>query len=75
MIARNIRLAVRALLKNRVVTLINILGLTIGITISMFIFSYINKERATDSNIANRKDIYALKLMKHLIFRKKWPIS
>jgi len=62
MIIRNIRLAVRGLLKNRIVTVINIIGLTIGITISMFIFSYANKEIATDSNITNRDNIYALKV-------------
>ncbi len=60
MIFQNLKLAARNLLKNRTVSAINIAGLTIGITISLLIFTFVRKEITTDSFIPDNQNIYAL---------------
>lgn len=57
---QNIKIAFRNLLKNRLVTGINILGLTAGITVSLLCFMYIRKESTTDRFIPDYQNIYAL---------------
>ena len=57
---KNIKLTFRNLSKNKGVTLLNILGLTIGITVSVFIFSFVWKEKNTDKFISNIENIYCL---------------
>jgi putative ABC transport system permease protein len=47
-------------LKNKPITVINILGMTVGITISLLIFSYAKKESTTDQLIPNVSNIYSL---------------
>ena len=57
---QNIKISIRNLLKNKAVTGINVLGLTVGITVSLLIFSYAKKEVATDQSLPNVSNIYSL---------------
>jgi len=57
---QNIKIAFRNLSKNKLVTGINILGLTAGITVSLLCFMYVRKENTTDKFIPNYQNIYAL---------------
>jgi len=57
---RNIKLTFRSWGKNKTVTFLNVLGLTVGITISMLIFSFVMKEKNTDRFIPNVDNIYCL---------------
>jgi len=56
----NFKLAFKNLLKNRVVSTINIAGLAIGISISLLIFAYADKEESMDQYLLNSDDIYVL---------------
>jgi putative ABC transport system permease protein len=60
MIFQNIKLAFRGLLKNKAVTSINLIGLTIGITACLLIFAYVNKEKSTDKFLPGYSNIYVL---------------
>jgi putative ABC transport system permease protein len=53
-------MSVRNLLNSRMVTAINIIGLTIGISVSLFIFSFVRKEVTTDRFIPGVENIYML---------------
>ncbi len=53
-----LKISWRNLLKNKVFSLINILGLTIGITCCMMIFIYISNEFSVDNFHDNKKNIY-----------------
>lgn len=55
-----IKLALRNVLKSRMVTIVNIVGLTIGLTVSVLIFSYVRKEKTTDDFLPNNERIYAI---------------
>ncbi len=55
-----IRIAKRVLLNNFVFTLLNISGLAIGITASVFIFHYITFEESFDNYHPNSENIYRL---------------
>ena len=57
---QNIKISMRNLLKNKLVTGINILGLTAGIMVSLLCFMYVRKENTTDKFIPGYHDIYAL---------------
>nr|WP_320023750.1 ABC transporter permease [uncultured Draconibacterium sp.] len=52
------KLAFRSLLKNRLNTFINILGFSLGIAASLFIFLFINYENSFDNFHPNRERIY-----------------
>ncbi|MCL3781012.1 ABC transporter permease [Prolixibacteraceae bacterium JC049] len=54
------KIALRGMLKNKKVTSINVIGLAIGITISLFIFSYVRFEKSTDQFIPGYENIYNL---------------
>jgi putative ABC transport system permease protein len=58
MIKNYFKIAWRNLRKNKVFSLINILGLTIGITVCMMIFLFIMNEFSFDNFHKNGKDIY-----------------
>jgi putative ABC transport system permease protein len=58
MIKNYIKIAWRNLYKNKVFSLIHILGLTIGITVCMMIFLYIMNEFSVDSFHKQEKQIY-----------------
>lgn len=53
-----LKIAWRNLMKSKVFSLINILGLTIGITVCMMIFLYINNEYSFDNFHKKGKNIY-----------------
>ncbi len=57
---QNIKLSAKSLLKNKAITGINVLGLTVGITICLLIFTYAKKELTTDQLIPNVSNIYSL---------------
>lgn len=58
MIRNNILLALRNFRKKKVFTLINILGLTVGMTVSLLILTYARYELSYDSFHPNSSDIY-----------------
>jgi putative ABC transport system permease protein len=58
MIKNYFKIAWRNLMKNKVFSFINILGLTIGITVCMMIFLFIMNEFSVDRFHKNGKDIY-----------------
>src|SRR5450755_2144356 len=58
MIKNYFKIAWRNLMKNKVFSFINILGLTIGITVCMMIFLFIMNEYSVDSFHKNEKNIY-----------------
>jgi putative ABC transport system permease protein len=55
------KIAFRNIIKNRVVSLINILGLAAGITAFLFILLYVRYERSFDTFNKNSKRIYRLR--------------
>lgn len=57
------KIAWRNLIKNKVFSLINILGLTIGITVCLMIYLFILHESSYDNFHANGKNIY--RVMRH----------
>src|SRR4051812_18972656 len=60
MIKNYLKIAWRNLMKSKVFSLINILGLTIGITVCMMIFLFIMNEFSVDNFHKNEKNIYRL---------------
>ena len=58
MIKNYLKVAWRNLVKNKVFSLINILGLTIGITVCMMIFLFIMNEFSVDKFHEKGKNIY-----------------
>ncbi len=57
---KNIKITFRSLLKNKVVSVLNLIGLTVGITVSMLVFLFVLKEKNTDKFIPDIKNIYVL---------------
>ena len=55
-----LKVAVRALLKNRVYAFINIVGLTVGLAACLLILLYVRYERSYDSWLANADQVYQL---------------
>ncbi|MUP39837.1 ABC transporter permease [Labilibaculum euxinus] len=60
MLLYNLKLAIRNLLSNKVVLLINILGLSVGITIGLLIFSFAQKELSTDHFLRQYEQVFTL---------------
>ncbi len=60
MIMKNLKIAFRNLLKNKAVSVINLLGLTLGIVISVLLLSYVRQEKDTDKFIKDYENIYML---------------
>ncbi|PXY00870.1 hypothetical protein DF185_13305 [Marinifilum breve] len=56
----NIKISYKNLLKNKLVSSINISGLVIGITISLLVFAYVNKEKNMDQEIPEIENTYTL---------------
>lgn len=54
---KNLKIAFRHLLKNKVVTIINVSGLTLGILVSLLLFAYVQQERTTDRFIPDYNNI------------------
>lgn len=51
---------VRNILRNKIFTLINILGLALGLTSSLLIIMHVSHEYSYDTNWANADDIYRI---------------
>ncbi|PWE00853.1 ABC transporter permease [Marinilabilia rubra] len=60
MIIKNAKLAFRSLLKNKTVSILNLTGLTVGVTVSLLIFIFVMKEQSTDQFIPQVEDVYCL---------------
>lgn len=58
MIQNHIKLAWRNLKANRMFSLINIVGLSLGLAITILLFMFITYERSYDSNYTHKDDIY-----------------
>ncbi|MPQ46140.1 FtsX-like permease family protein [Marinifilum sp. N1E240] len=65
MIRNYFRIAYRNLMKNRVFTLVNILGLAIGITACLFISMYVNYQKSYDSFYKDSNTIYRVRWERH----------
>ncbi len=55
---KNLKIAFRNLLKSKTVSTINLLGLTLGIVISILLLSYVRQEKDTDKFIKDYENIY-----------------
>jgi putative ABC transport system permease protein len=60
MFKQTLKTIIRYLVKNRVITIINIVGLTFGITFSLLIGLYVKKELSVDKAFRNGDNIYRL---------------
>ena len=58
MLKHNLKVAWRQLLKNRLVSGINILGLALGLTVGIFILMYVQHENSYDQWIPEKENIY-----------------
>ncbi|MFV0376743.1 MAG: ABC transporter permease [Mangrovibacterium sp.] len=56
----NIKFVLRSFTKNKSVTLLNILGLTVGLTVSLFIFIFVINQNNIDRFIPNIDKVYCL---------------
>ncbi|MCG8580351.1 MAG: ABC transporter permease [Bacteroidales bacterium] len=56
----NITLVIRSLLKNKVVSVLNIAGLTIGLSLSLFIFIFVLNQKSVDQFFPQVEDIYCV---------------
>jgi len=56
----SIKISIKNLLKNKFVSIINISGLVIGITISLLVFAFVNKEKNMDQEIPEIEHTYTL---------------
>ena len=59
-IQKNIKFSFRFLLKNKGASILNLIGLTVGITVSMLIFLFVLKEKSTDKYLPGLENIYVL---------------
>ena len=55
---KNLKIAFRNLLKNKLVSVINLFGLTLGIVVSVLLLSYARQEKDTDKFIKDYDNIY-----------------
>ena len=56
----NIKISYKYLLKNKLISAINIGGLALGIVISLLVFAYVNKEKSMDKEIPGIDNVYTL---------------
>ena len=56
----DLKLIIRSLTKNKVVTSLNILGLTVGLSVSLLIFTFVINQNSIDRFIPNVDKIYSL---------------
>jgi putative ABC transport system permease protein len=62
MLENYLKTAINSIVKNRFFSLINILGLALGITVSLLILMYVVNEMSYESFQINRKNIYRIAL-------------
>ena len=60
MFGQTLKTILRYLAKNKVITIINIVGLTFGITFSLLIGLYVKKELSVDKSFINGDNIYRI---------------
>jgi len=58
----NLKIAYRNLTENKFITGINIVGLTVAMTVTIFIFSFARKENTTDHFLLGYDNIYGLQI-------------
>ncbi len=58
MFRARLKFAFRALLKNKTYSLLNIVGLALGLSVSLIIFLYLNSEFGFDKHVPNHETIY-----------------
>jgi len=61
-----VKIALRAMLKNKVFTFLNVMGLTLGIVAALVIFLYVQDEFTYDQHHSNADHIYRLSVTYHL---------
>lgn len=66
------KIAFRNLYKRKVYTMLNILGLTIGMTSCLLIFHYVSYEKSYDNHITNSENKYRLRLDHYLNGEAEW---
>lgn len=66
------KIAFRNLYKRKVYTLLNILGLTIGMTSCLLIFHYVSYEKSYDNHITNSENKYRLRLDHYSKGESEW---
>ena len=66
------KLAVRNLLKRKDYSILNILGLSIGITCCLLIFQYVSYERSYDTFLPNADRVFRLRLDSYQQGRLNW---
>lgn len=57
---QSFKMAFRNLLKNKLIAVINIIGLTVGIMVSLLCFMFVEKEYSTDRYIPGYRQVYLL---------------
>ncbi len=67
MFKNNLKIALRSLLKQKVYTLINVLGLSVGITSCMLIVLFVRNEFSFDTFFADKERIY------RMVLERKYP--
>lgn len=58
MIKTNLKVAWRRLQKNKLISLINVIGLGVGLTVGIFILLYVRYEFSYDQSISDKENIY-----------------
>ena len=58
MLKNYLKTAFRSLWKNRTYSILNIIGLSIGVTSAAFIFLWVEDETTFNHNFANRDQLY-----------------
>lgn len=72
MFSNYFKIAFRNLYKRKAYTLLNILGLTIGMTSCLLIFHYVSYEKSYDEHITNTENKYRLRLDHYLKGEAEW---
>lgn len=67
MFKNNLKIALRSLLKQKIYTLINILGLSVGIASCILIVLFVRNEFSYDGFFENKQDIY------RMVLERKYP--
>ncbi len=75
MLKNNLKLIIRNLWKNKVVSLINLVGLTLGIACSLLLFMYVQYERSYDNFMQDGDRMYRLALEEKGINGRKIGLS
>lgn len=65
MLKNKLKIALRSLTKNKAYTIINSLGLAVGITAFLLISLYIRHERGYDQHLENKENIYRVQLNRY----------